>query len=358
MKKVFVVLGLIIFFIIFQIFYKKDEFKKTATVVLPTKTVVFSPFLQKEKKSLFVPYWSIGQEYIESNEYDRLIYFGIATDANGINKNEKGYQNISQFASLTDNHKEKYIVLRMVDSKSNFSILQNNDLQQKIIEDTVAIAVKNQFSGVVLDLEISSLPFSSIVDPMNRFALLMQKALVENRLRFSILLFGDTFYRIRPYDVAFLSQKADEIMVMAYDFSKATSDPGPNFPFFGQNEFGYDFQIMTTDYLNVVSLSKLTIVFGMFGYDWKTDENGKGTQQAQSHSYLEMKKLFLDSCLFAHCVVTYNSNQSEETKVTYTDSNGDSHVVWFEDMESVGKKEAFLKEKGIFSTAFWAYSYF
>jgi spore germination protein YaaH len=50
--------------------------------------------------------------------------------------------------------------------------------------------------------------------------------------------------------------------------------------------------------------------------------------------------------------------KSAETKITYTDADKKQHVVWFEDMESVAAKEAYLKTRGISKVSFWAYSYF
>ncbi len=49
---------------------------------------------------------------------------------------------------------------------------------------------------------------------------------------------------------------------------------------------------------------------------------------------------------------------SGENQVRYVDDAGKQHVVWFEDWDSVAKKQEYLESKGIKSLGFWAYSYF
>ncbi|MBI2431071.1 MAG: hypothetical protein HYV39_03590 [Candidatus Levybacteria bacterium] len=219
-----------------------------------------------------------------------------------------------------------------------------------MIDESIAIAKQYNFEGIVLDLEISSLPFASVTEQMNSFVEEFSKAAKKENLTFSMMFFGDTFFKLRPYDVTVLRQYLDIVFVMAYDFHKANANPGPNFPF-------PDFTLMVQDFLNIVPKEKLVIVFGMFGYDWEIDEHNKSVEQARAVTLTVAKKQFLDQCIFRNCKVL-RDEKSKETTVTYIDKNGDKHIVWFEDEESVAKKTEFLKEKGINSVGFWAYSYF
>ena len=144
---------------------------------------------------------------------------------------------------------------------------------------------------------------------------------------------------------------------MAYDFSKAKGDPGPNFPLNGEGKYGYDFKIMVHDFLDVIPKHKLTIIFGMFGYDWKIDEKGRGREQAISKSTIAFEK-FMSTCAYKNTCVTKVDNQSAETNITYTSENKENHVIWFESFESVVRKKAFLTELDLRSVGYWAYSYY
>ncbi len=365
MKKLFfiVVLGLIgvlvYFFLVSNklVSNKKDE---EFDLMEFTHAIIVSPSVDPQQKtkseqSLFVPYWTLTNQPVAGGGFGRFIYFGVTANDKGIDRNEEGYKKIELFTKLVSG--EKWLTIRMINSSYIFPILKDASLQKKIIDDTISLAKDNQFSGIVLDLEVSALPLPGIVNQMNTFVSSFQTGAHAQKLQFGMTLFGDTFYRIRPYDVATLAKSADVVYIMAYDFHKAGGDPGPNFPFAGKDTFGYDFKTMTSDFLALVPAQKLNVVFGLFGYDWPVDENGKSIKQADSLSESAIKNKFLSNCSFAGCSVVRDS-QSAETKITYTDANGARHVVWFEDLQSVAKKKAYLQENGIYSTSLWAYSYF
>ncbi len=359
MKKV--ILGIAVLLVVLGFVFfnstQKDTDKGIVNVkITPTPQQVLSATNSKEQKSLFVPYWALTQEKIPSDTYDQFIYFGIAVNDNGIDKEESGYVGLARFVGISGTT-EKLLTIRMLDAKSNFAVLKDQALQQKIITETIATAKQYGFKGIVLDLEISSLPFASVTNQMDSFVKDFSNAAKKENLTFSMMFFGDTFYRLRSYDVLSLAKYLDYAFIMAYDFSKARLDPGPNFPLSGKEKYGYDFTVMVNDFLNVIPKEKLTVVFGMFGYDWTVDENKKSIKQAVSLSLYQIKEKFLTNCRFKNCSIKRDET-SAETEVRYTDAKGDSHIVWFEDEVSATKKQEFLKEQGINSIGFWAYSFF
>ncbi len=373
MKKVILIVGFLL--LIFGAYLFQTDKKEQTRQVLPAADAIVSPTSEVQKtnneparqrlspqataggkKFLFVPYWGQTAEKIPDLYGNTLIYFGIAPNSSGIDTKDDGYLGLARFEAISKG-RETLLTLRMVDKDINFLILKDKKLQEKIIADTTKIARQYGFSGIVLDLEISSLPFAIVTDQMDNFAQDFSKAAKKEHLTFSMMFFGDTFYRIRPYDTLVLRQYLDMVFVMAYDFSKAKGDPGPNFPFGGKETYGYDFTVMVNDFLNIVPKEKLVIVFGMFGYDWTVDDQNKSIKQAQAQTLTVAKKQFIEQCLLKNCSVR-RDEQSSETTVMYIDKEGNNHTVWFEDEESVAKKREFLKEKGIKSVGYWAYSYY
>lgn len=362
MKKIIIPL-LILLFVFLLLFFRNvsnDNLNRSSFSPSPTvfdKKIFPSPVIsQKEKKILFVPYWSIGKSEIEG--YDELIYFGIAASKNGINKEEEGYKNIYEFLSVAGKTGKKLLAIRMIDSQINSRVLEDKVLQNKIIIDSIAIAKDNLFDGILLDFELSSLSFESVIKKINTFVKDFNDISKKNNLIFSITLYGDTFYRFRPYDVEFLGKHTDEILIMAYDFHKARENPGPNFPLHGKDKYGYDLASMVDDFSKLVLKEKLNVVFGLFGYDWMIDDKGQSLKIAESKSLSKMESLFFDNgCKLEKCVIK-RDNDSKEMNVIYIDENKKSHSVWFEDMESIEEKRKFLKSKGINSIGFWAHSYY
>lgn len=340
-------------------FLWRHTFVKEETPTAPTKNAAkLSPavtMVGKAKKMLFVPYWSMNDKPIDSS-FDKYVYFGVTADENGINTQDPGYKNIKQFVKDIPQEKEKYLAVRLINQDFNTKLLEEKSLQEKIATTAAKIATENGFKGLVLDLELSALSFDSVINSITEFNKEFSDVSKVNGLTFFTTIFGDTFYRARPYDVTKIAKTADGVFVMAYDFSKAKGDPGPNFPLSGKDTYGYDYTMLVSDFSKSVPLQKITVVFGLFGYDWTVDEKGRTQGTAESKSTVQMQQKF-ENCVVKNCLVVRDASAAG-TKVTYTDPLNQNHVVWFDDMDWVLKKEEFLKKKGINSFGFWAYSYF
>lgn len=309
----------------------------------------------QESTAIFVPYWA-DMKSLDVAYYDRVIYFGIVPTIQGISKSEAGYKNISQFTKQLPEKKEALLAIRMTDTNAAFAILQNKKSWVPIVKESIEIAKQNDFTGILLDLELSAAPFDSVVADVSSFASILSREIKSEDLSFGITLYGDTFYRKRSYDVAYLSQIVDEVMIMGYDFHKARGETGPNFPLKGKQKYGYDLETLLGD-LSGVPARKITYIFGMYGYDWLVDEKKRPIRPAKAISYADIKKSFIDKCAWKNCTVLRDS-LSAETEVNYVDDNLGYHILWFEDPVSVEEKKKLLRQKGIGNTAYWVYGYF
>lgn len=306
------------------------------------------------QQTLFVPYWTLGTRPLPTT-YTTLAYFGISANAHGIDTTDAGYTNLPLFVSLTQKDQQTVLVVRLLDQQENNDILQDTYVQQKIIDQSIALAQKYTFQGIALDFEYKALAFDSVVGSITHFSTNFAKAAHAAHLLYYQTLYGDTFYRARPFAVSVIGKASDGIYVMAYDFHKTTGNPGPNFPLHEMTDEEYSFTKMIQDYTNNIPPQKITVVFGLFGYDWPVDEKGRSTDVGNSITLSEAKHKFGSSC---HKCVSKRDPTAAETKVLYTDSSGVLHEVWFDDMQSIAKKEEIVRNSGIHSVGLWAYSYF
>jgi spore germination protein YaaH len=305
--------------------------------------------------SLFVPYWGLGDGEF-GDEFDHLIYFGVTPGTSGVNETDVGYKGLERFTQAAG-RKDAYLTLRMLDSKQNFAILENTALQNALISDTIATARAHDFEGIVLDLEVSALPFDSLIQQISSFNKQFYQAARKEKLYYAVSLYGDTFFRIRPFDVKSIAANSDEVMIMAYDFHKSRGNPGPNFPLSGKEKYGYDYHSLVEQFGKVVPKEKLTVIFGFFGYDWAVNKEKNMMTHGVPLSLNQIRERFITDCRFNACSLKRDT-LSTEPSISYTDNEGLSHLVWFEDHESVAKKQEFLKNKGITSFSYWAHSYF
>lgn len=330
-----------------------------------SETRVANPIkLGDPKTSIFVPYWSLSEsdEPFSSPEtinrsIDTAIYFSVSATNSGINKTNTGYVNLPAFIARSTNTPNTLLTISMVDDEINNSVLVSSAAQEKIISQAVTIAKDNEFDGIILDLEVGGFAGKEINTQILQFTKKASEIIKKNNLSFSITLYGDSFYRNRPYSIELLSPYVDQFYVMAYDLHKLWGTPGPNFPAKGRDIFGYDMQTMIRDMLKFTTRDKLTIIFGLYGHDWMVDEQKRPFTAAKTLTQSQIQKKFIDSCDMKNCIVKRNP-YALETEINYVDDQAYYHIVWLEDAQSVSQKIGLLQEFGINAIAYWAYSYY
>lgn len=111
------------------------------------------------------------------------------------------------------------------------------------------------------------------------------------------------------------------------------------------------------DVLPIIPAEKLNLIFGLYGYDWKVDDQKRPITVGESMTTAQITKNLIDDFPVERCTVM-NDALSGETEINYVDDSGRLHIVWFENERSVQTKSALLKSNQINSYAFWAYGYF
>lgn len=336
------------------------KFKNKIKASSPTP----APYTGEVDKSVFIPYWKIPLGEKEVHEFDTLIYFGIATDQKGNIVQDLGLQNIEKFVTRFPKSKKRLLTLRMTNDKINTLLLDAPDLQDKVIQNTHDLVKKYDFDGIVLDLEVGMAPFEDVKNSITSFIKKFNNFAIEKNKSFSITIYGDTYYRKRPYDIEAINKYVDEFYIMAYDFHKKRGEPGPNFPLTrrseskgGQEEdYGYDFPTMIDDFTYIVPRDKITVLFGMYGYDWTLGPQGKPLKPAVAISKKEIEEGIVSKCEKNSCVISENK-LTHEKKITYKDDEGYDHIIWYEDTRSSDLKIEYLKEKGIGSVGYWVWGY-
>lgn len=338
---------------------------KAPQVETSNNSVVENPIqLGEPKTSIFVPYWSLSESDAAfssppsiNRPIDTAIYFSVSATTSGINKTNTGYSNLQEFVSRSTNTPNTLLAISMVDDDINSSVLESSAAQERIISQAVTIAKDNGFDGIILDLEVGGFAGKEVNTQILTFTKRASEMVKKNNLSFAMTLYGDSFYRNRPYSIELLSPYVDQFYIMAYDLHKLWGTPGPNFPAKGSDIFGYDMQTMIRDMLKFTTRNKITVIFGLYGHDWMVDEQKRPFTAAKTLTQSQIQKKFIDSCVMKNCIIKRNP-YALETEINYIDEEAHYHIVWFEDAQSVSQKIGLLKENGINSVSYWAYSYY
>ncbi len=316
--------------------------------------------------SIFVPYWTAAKlglpalpNVMKHGALKNLIYFGVTPDEDGaLMTDEPGYKNLATFSkNAAAIQGKKLLTLRMLDEDNNEAILQNKDRQNKLIDETLALASQYTFDGLVVDLEHSVLPTSDTVTSISQFLENFAQKTHANNLTFAITIYGDTFYRQRPYDIKKIASFTDEILIMAYDMHKSYGEPGPNFPLTRGSAFSYDFTTMINSFLEAVPSEKITVLFGLYGYDWTVDSKDRPRASAKAMTLSKIEESLLPRCAALHCDKKRDDSAKEMT-IRYKDEEGAQHVLWYEDSLSIQSKVKFIQSKNVSSVGYWAYGYY
>ncbi len=307
-----------------------------------------------EETFIFVPYWTVSSDK-SLTDYDTLIYFGVAADENGIIE-DPGSENVEVFLSKVGHNQKKLLTLRLIDQETNSKILESKASQAEIIEETIDFAKEHGFDGIVIDFETKSIGFQEITDNTANFLSSGLKTIKDSGLEGHTLLFGDTYYRARAFDVKKIAEASDSVMIMAYDFHKSGGNPGPTFPTNGQESYGYDLTKMIENFTSDAAADKIVVILGMFGYDWEVDKNGQAQGVGEALTTGEAEMFFENNCEYVSCTVDYTKDH--ELKATYTDAEGNMHEAWVETDESAKRKIELIEKAGISKVGYWAYTFF
>jgi spore germination protein YaaH len=316
-----------------------------------------TPISELQSRSVFVPYWA-DMSSRSDDVYDRYIYFGITVDENGVDREDTGYAQLDRFQAFTRADSENLLAIRMIDRERNADILSNQESWDDIVTDVQSVVKEYGFDGVVLDLEVGLMAFGDYTANITPFTEELYTTMSADGTYVAFSLYGDVFFRKRPYDIEQLNPYVDEFMIMAYDFSKSFGNPGPNFPFEDvQNEYRYDFQQMINDYLTFVEPERLSVIFGMYGYHWVVDDQGRALKQAEAISLHEIKQQYITSCPVEECV-RKQEEYSQESVITFEDDEGYKNIIWHENEASSQAKTDYLLEQGIGDIVYWAWGYY
>jgi len=200
MKKIIVIIAIVIIGILvisYQLFVNKRKSTSLKLVnnqsqislepkIIKQPMLHVTSFKLHDSKSIFIPYWSIATEAAQLKQYNKLYYFGVTTANLGINRHDSGYLNLKNFTKTVESTQESVLVLRMLDENDIHTVLDSENLQNKIIEDLIDVAQENQFKGIALDLEISTLFPNAIKNKITLFSQklfsLVKKSKIKNKL--------------------------------------------------------------------------------------------------------------------------------------------------------------------------------
>ena len=208
--------------------------------------------------------------------------------------------------------------------------------RRRHVDQLVALAVRSNFAGIDVDYED--------VDPADRarFTSLLQelgRRLRARGMQLSVDVPPMTSSRAgasgsSAYDLAAIAAAADEVRVLAYDYSTPCTGSGPIAPFAWVRQ-------VVEHTLEFVPRRKLVLGVPLYGYDWAS------TGCAESRAWRDT-----DALRREHGGTLGWSNPFQSRQLRYT-VGGARHLVWFEDARATAAKLRIAHDERLRGVALW-----
>ena len=218
------------------------------------------------------------------------------------------------------------------------AILSSPAAQRHAVDQLVALALDKGYDGIDIDWEL--VPASQRAQ-FSHFMAALATALHAHQRLLSVAVFAKTsepgrYDSQKVYDYRALGTSVDELKIMTYSFSGPWSAPGPQAPL-AWTRAVIDFA------RTVVPARKIYMGLPFYGFDWHA--GGVTALQASD----------AEALVAAHHFKVDHNRASGEADLSYTDTAGVTHVLWFIDPHAVTTKLHLLESAfpGIGGVAIW-----
>lgn len=221
------------------------------------------------------------------------------------------------------------------DAQTMIAILSHPSRSNRLEEEIAKSVESDGYDGAMLDFELippkDAALYSSFVSKLAADLHALNK-------RLEVVIPADTGAKNEPwnagYDVAKIGAAANDVIVMAYDYSYAGGPAGPIAPVpWVQQSLAYT--------VSRVPANKVLLGIDTYGYDW-SGKGAKALSLTSINSFLKSR----------HITPNWNA-QAEAPWFNWTDSKGQLHTVYYENAKSTSAKLTLAKMYGIAGVAVW-----
>lgn len=311
-----------------------------------------------------MPFWNLKEEpSIRYAQLSTIAFFGLDVAPGGTIRTQAadGHEEpgwtayrSGTFGTIVrkahDSGTKVVLVLRAFDNGTIESVLLDKKKQEKLIGETMEILKLKQLDGVNIDFEYVGSPPKNVRDKFTNFvkALRAECLLLPAHCSLSIDTYADAATSDRLWDLPALSQLVDHIVVMAYDFTRPSSDySGPVAPLQQIKE-------AIVAYLRYVSPNKLLLGVPYYGYEWPTYSK-EPISKTKATGYIATYRRVKELVGNAASILGWDSESF--TPYLISTESGQTSQIFYDDTQSLGLKYDFVNETNLGGVAIWALGY-
>lgn len=344
---------------------------------IPESTNVLSYETREELKKKevigFLPYWNFKQEpNIRYQLLTQIAFFALGIDADGniIKFTEDGNQepgwtayNSQTFGEIIRKARNSgtrvILTLQCMNHDAISSVVNDPKKRRHLVDQTLDIIELKNLDGINIDFEYAGSPPNITV---NNFTLLLselRQALDEKNtdLILNVDVFADSTNKVRLWDIPEITNYVDQIIIMAYDFHRASSTiAAPVAPIRGAPEhWPYDITKTLANFTKIIPPGKIILGVPYYGYEWQTT-----SQEPYATTYPNTGALAsfnrIQNLIETESPQLYWDEIALAPRITRLEK-GKIYQIYYENETSLGIKYDLIHQSGLGGTAIWALGY-
>jgi spore germination protein len=225
------------------------------------------------------------------------------------------------------------------------ALLQDQAARENAIEALIQEALVTQRGdGLILDFEAMH---AEEREPFARFAAALAEKLHQRHPDALFMVLLPPINWVGAYDEEALGTAADYLILMTYNYSWRTSDPGPVAPLPNVKK-------TIERYLSIISpSSKVLLGLPVYGYDYPSSSGERGAKRREDVGPVRTVR-YAEPALFAEKVGAKLlwDVQSQSPWFVYS-LDGVPHQVWYEDQKSAALKLDLVSLYGLAGVSVW-----
>ena len=326
---------------------------------LYAKGEVSTPRVKKQVLGYYT-YWKTGTANIQWDLLTILAYFSAELDSSGNITDLNGWPSSAPINEAHAHGVKVILTATLFGYDSIRTLIQSETNRQNCIQNLFNQVQSAGADGICIDFE---LPYSSDRDYFNTFIQELADYFHTNMPGSLVVVDTPAVNWNDRMDFNTLTDYADYLFIMAYDYHYSGGDPGPVSPlsYTSGSPWPTWAGIVQTldDYINgtygVGNAKKSKLILGVpyYGYDWPAQDCTIPTTQRANAS----------AVIYSSAVdkaAQYNrewDNYSQTPFYDYNCSTSYPHQAWYDDDISLGLKYDKVNEYGIGGTGMWALNY-
>ncbi|MDR1616123.1 MAG: hypothetical protein LBR98_03840 [Syntrophomonadaceae bacterium] len=288
-----------------------------------------------DSREVFAYYYRSPSDELERclNLCTTVAFRWLETNAQGDLFYEYDDQYDKILAKVKNRGKAVQASVALMKADALHELLSVKENRARLIAALTKLAYEKGYDGINIDFESIR---NADRDNFSTFLSELKTALGRDKL-LSVAVFARTAADTwgTPYDYPAIGGIADQVIVMAYDYSYVNSDPGPIAPLWWVQN--------VADYMEK-QMDRKKIILGVptYGYDWPEDSSGSTVTLNRLNKIMQTYKVQSDFDL-----------KSQSPYHTYYDENGVYHEIWMENRQSLTAKIDLSLQKQLGGIAFW-----